>query len=347
MARRKLRQSLETPVTAEGLRVRVPVLRVRGRRDGPRLAVTAAQHGRELNGTAACAAVFEALDPAALCGEAVFLPVMNPVGVRTRRQDFPREEGRYRQQRFAEDCNLNRAWGRSPAEDPPGYARAIAETVWERELRTADCVVDLHGWSDSSLGLAWGHRRHRAAVRAFGLPWHLVHRRRTPRRTGMLEALCQAEGITAVTVELTPQNRLCRTSVRRARRGIRNLLRHAGQLEGKPELPPRQYEFDTDHVETVVKAPTAGLVESPVRPGEWIRAGEEFLALRRLTDLRKVWSFAAPRDALVWNAGRACWGEDYPEHAVVEAGQTIGLLKEPSRILRHADAAEVSHAAQD
>ncbi len=92
----QIKSFLEMPRFAQSVKARLPVLTVTGAHAGPLAVIMAGQHGRELNGLAAIEKVFHELDPQALRGTAAFLPVLTPLAVLMRRQDFPAEEFRYR-----------------------------------------------------------------------------------------------------------------------------------------------------------------------------------------------------------------------------------------------------------
>jgi predicted deacylase len=296
----------------------------------------ACQHGRELNGTAAIARAFERLSPAALRGTVVLLPLMNPVAARMHAMEYPVEAPRFRPTGIAQNVNMNRMWPRPPEGSRGTYAAAVAEAVWSAYVRRADVVVDLHGWSGLSLSLAWSHQRHRALLRAFGLPWHLVYRKAPPRDRGLVEDAAQARGIPWITCELAPQNEIRREAVDFGCRGILNVLKFLGLIPGTPELPPVQYEFDDRHEETVIKTPAEGLLVSDFAIGDWVRKGETVLRVRSLNTLATAYAFRAPHDALVFNIGGTHWGEDTLASFVVYPGQVVGLLKKPTRILKHA-----------
>ncbi|MBF0244371.1 MAG: succinylglutamate desuccinylase/aspartoacylase family protein [Planctomycetes bacterium] len=338
MTPEKTRSFLETGHFAEGVKVRLPMLRVRGRGEGPKLVVTAAQHGRELNGIASIERVFAQLDPAKVKGEVVFLPVMNPLAVRSRRQDFPQEECRYRHLPISQSCNMNRLWPGGSEEKNGTYASAVAEVAWDRVLQNADIVIDLHGWSGSSLSLVWGQKIHRKYVRAFGLPWHMILEKKDDPKGGMLDALCRSHGMITMIAELTPQSILSNRSVGFGENGILNVMKTAGMLEGSPTLPATQCELDESHEETIVRSPVAGLAVSDFEIGDMIKRGETLVRVLSLETLESIFSFSSPHNALVWNVGTAAWGEDHTEHAVVEPGQIIGMIKRPSRILKNGKA---------
>ncbi len=315
----------------QGVRPRLPLLRIRGARPGPLAVCLAAQHGRELNGIVALAQAFAAIDPEAVSGDIVFLPVMNPLAVRTRRQDYPIEEDRYRHAAPA-GSNMNRTWC---VEDRrrESFAGRVTEKVWRDYVRHADLLLDLHGWQ--GLSMAWSLRRHSDLLLAFGLPWNLIHKKPPAAERGMLETAAVAAGIPCVTAEFMPQNRICTESVRLARRGVVNLLRYRGLLPGTLELPAEQYMFTERHIEQVVTAPCEGLLESSVQAGQFVERGERVLTIHSLETLEPIFEYRATRRALVFSIGETAWGEDLPASHVVSSGQMVAILKVVSRTVRN------------
>jgi uncharacterized protein len=329
----KTRAFLETRRFAQGAKAQIPVLTVTGKTPGPLAVIMAGQHGRELNGIAAIERAFTQLRPADLRGTVVFLPVMNPLAVRIHSQEFPTEKARYRPARMHFNVNMHASWGLGRS-DGSSYAAAVTEVAWDSYVRHADLGIDLHGWSDLSLCLAWGLRKHRALLRAFGLPWHMTKAK--VRKDGQTtEEVAARHGIPWLTCELVPQNRICREAVHYGERGILNALKFAEMLSGEPELPPVQYEFTENHVETVIQTPAEGLLVGECRKGDWVRQGQTVLRVLSLATLESVFEFKAPHDSLVFNLGGAHWGEDIPESFVVFPGQMVALLKQPQRILRN------------
>ena len=329
----KSRAFIEPRRFAEGIKPRIPVLTVTGAKRGPLAVIMACQHGRELNGIAAIERAFNRLRPADLAGTVVFLPVMNPVGARIHSQEYPTEKPRYRPTSLRHNMNVHASYGPASAATD-SYAAAIAEVAWATYVRHADVGIDLHGWSGLSLCLAWGERKHRALLRAFGLPWHMV--KAHPRVIGStVETVAQSAGIPWLTCELVPQNQICNESVHFGERGILNTLKGAGLLKGALDLPPVQYEFLEDHVESVIRTPAEGLVVSDFQKGDWIKQRQTVVRVLSLETLTTVYEFKAPHDALAFNIGGTHWGEDIPESHVVFPGQIVGLLKQPTIILEH------------
>ncbi|MCF7855899.1 MAG: succinylglutamate desuccinylase/aspartoacylase family protein, partial [Candidatus Pacebacteria bacterium] len=298
-------------------------------------------HGREINGIAAIERVFESLDPGDVCGDVVFFPVMNPLAVRMQQQDFPTEENRYRPVSFTRTCNMNRTWP-DQKRQIECYAAAITSIVWETYVRHADVLLDLHGWGGRSLSLAWAHERDLELLRSFGFPWYMV-RRDPSKATGVSETTAWSAGIPVIVTELAPQNAVHNPTVKLAVRSIGNLLKFKGLLKGEPDLPPVQVEFDQDHEETALVSEAEGLLVSEREPGDWVREGQGIARVISLETLETLWSFEAPYDGLVYNLGAGLgWGEDHLESAVVFPGQTVGLLKKPSRVFRNRQESEDS-----
>ena len=333
----KYREMIETKRAAQGVRAQLPVLTVVGAKPGPVAFIMSNQHGRELHGIPAIARVFAQLRPEKMTGTAVFLPVMNPVGTRMRRQDYPLEEPRYRPTNLLRaDFNINRHWTDNAQDrNRQTYAATIAETVWKRYWRYADVSLDLHGWTGMSLSLAWAERKDLNLLRGYGFPWHQVQDKPVPPDSGLSEAIAHQAGIPHLITELSPQNTLDPAMVAAAVRSITNLLKLAGLLKGRPELPPIQYEFDEAHVETALRPDAEGILVSDLRKGDFVRQGQLVAQVLSLETLAPVWEFHAPHDALVFNLGGVIWGEDFQDSAIVYPGQIVGLLKQPTHILRN------------
>lgn len=116
----------------DGTPVTVPIAVVTGVDPGPTLTVTGAVHGDEYVGWGVIAALLRELDPSAMAGKLVGLPITNPFAyyaeARVNKFDY-------------EYMNLNRIW---PG-DPEGYlSQRMAAVLFEQVLRHADAVIDFH-----------------------------------------------------------------------------------------------------------------------------------------------------------------------------------------------------------
>ncbi|MCE9614844.1 MAG: succinylglutamate desuccinylase/aspartoacylase family protein [Lentisphaerae bacterium] len=327
----KRRGLLETAHVAQGVKTRLPVLIAQGSRPGPLAVVTACQHGRELNGIASIARAFEHINTKEMTGCAVFLPIMNPLAIRAHQMDFPLEKLRYRHTGVSQNMNMNRAWRKNrTSTNSNSYIQEITDIVWKTYLKHADVCLDLHAWTDNSLSLAMGYKKHLSLLKAFGLPWFAVVE--SSYASGSCTWLACSSGIPSMICELTPQNMICPETVAHGERGIMNLLKFSGILSGEPERPETQYEFGPGHKEHVIKTDAEGLLVSDHRIGDPVTQGETVLSVLSLDSLKPVFEFKAPCDSLLFNLGGCPFGEDSLPSAVVYPGQMVGLLKQPTKM---------------
>jgi predicted deacylase len=327
----KSRSFLETPNYVDGIKARIPVLTVKGKKSGPMVVITAAQHGRELNGIASIERVFSELNSNDLSGTVVFLPVMNPLAVNSLKQDFPYESTRFRSTIPADKTmNMNRNWQTDPK--LKSYGKEVCSIAWEIYLKHADLIIDLHGWSELSLSLAWTLEEHRDLLKSFGLPWFMTQKKGNyPANT--LDGKAMEAEIPCITAELASQSSLNNQCVRFGENGILNVLRFKGMLNDREVLlPETQYEFSNKHVEKILTTPVHGLVVSDYEKGDFVKKGTVVCRVVSLETLETIWTAKSPFDGLLFNSGGTAWGEDLPPHSVVYPGQMVGILKKPTRI---------------
>ena len=115
---------------ADGSTVRLPLLVAAGRSPRPRLVITAGIHGDEYEGPRAITDLLGTLDPAALEGTVVAVPVANPPAFAAGTRTSP-----------LDGLNLARIF---PGDPDGTISQRIAYTLVERIVRGADLLVDLH-----------------------------------------------------------------------------------------------------------------------------------------------------------------------------------------------------------
>ena len=214
--------------TVDGAPYRLPMWLVNGAHDGPTLAVTAGVHPAEYASIAAALHVGQTIDPAALHGRVVVVPVMNLPAFTARSIYVCPLDGK----------NLNRVF---PG-DPGGTAsEQIAAWVFEHVIGRADYFVDMHGGDliealvpftifyksgdprvrDVSLGMA----------KAFGIP--ILVGSETP---GGTYSAAAAAGIPAILTEAGGQGIWTADDVCAHTDGVERLMRHLQMIDGGP--PP-------------------------------------------------------------------------------------------------------------
>ena len=320
---KKLEMTLEVPTIAQGSRAILPALVARGLKPGPRVLMFATQHGRELHGLVALGRAFEKIDPENLSGEVVFLPVLNPLAVRMRTQDFPNELKRFRSSQ--KSCwNMNRTWGLGV----DSWSGSISSYIGECFVKNVDAVIDLHGWS--GLSTAWS--RDRDMLLAFGCPSNFI--RKVDPLSGMLEDYCDKLGIQNLVVELAPQNQLDIKSLAMAELGIFNMLKYLKLLPGKLCLPDIQYIFNNNQ-EDILFAKEEGICEPMVSMGDLIESNQVIAKLWNLSTMTSPMEIRSPNKGLVFSICKAPSDEDCHSSCMVNKGDFLAIIKPDIEIIKN------------
>ena len=201
-------------------------------RDGPTALLIGGSHGDEYEGPIALQRLAATLDPAEMTGRAIVLPILNLPAFRAGRRTSPIDGG-----------NLNRLF---PGRPDGTVTEKIAHFVSVELLPRADLVLDIHsgGRTLDFLPFAAAHvlpdpghqARCVAAMEAFAAPYSCLMREIDD--AGMLDTEAERRGLTFVTTEIGGGGTATARTVAIAARGARNLLIHAGVLEGEPEPAP-------------------------------------------------------------------------------------------------------------
>jgi predicted deacylase len=271
------RTTLTVGVTsrADGSAIALPVMVVRGTANGPTLLVSAGVHGDEFEGMRALQVVFEGLQPDALRGTFVGVPVANPPAFEAGLRVNPDDR-----------LDLARVF---PGDRHGTVTEQIAHVLTHAVIRHADLFCDLHsagqyyampplcGYSLYPEPLLTVQRK---AARAFGLPliWG------TPPLPGRSLSAAADFQVPAIYAEITGEGRCRPADVNRYAAGIRGLLGHLGITDDTAgEGEPRVIEDRTENagfLQRQMRAPIGGLFDPAVRPGETVQPGQPIGAVR-------------------------------------------------------------------
>lgn len=251
--------------------------------DGPTALLTGANHGDEYEGPIALFDLARSLDPATLAGRVIIVPTLNAPAFRAGTRTSPIDRG-----------NLNRSFPGSPT---GSVTEKIADYVTRELLPRADVVLDFHsgGRTLDFVPFAAAHvlpdkaqeARARAAVAAFGAPYSVQMLEIDS--VGMYDTTAEETGKTFVTTELGGGGTARVDTVAIARRGVRNLLAHAGVLRGAPE-PAATRWLDMPSGDCFTFAEDDGLLEPVVDLGAMVAAGDVVARIHPVarTDLAPV-----------------------------------------------------------
>ncbi|HKY51634.1 MAG TPA: M14 family metallopeptidase [Candidatus Limnocylindria bacterium] len=252
-----------------------PYIALAGRESGPTVLVTAGIHAAEYTGIEAAIRLGRDVAPERLRGILIVLPLLNRPGFYERSIYVNPEDG----------DNLNRLF---PGDPKGKWGERFAHRLLTEIVTRCEYAVDLHAGDliedltpfviYRETGEAALDERIRTMANAYGAKW-AVKSAPTGERPGSLYALAALNGVASIVAESGGRGLLIEEDVARHVRGVTNILRAIGALEGTAEaLPPprvvRAFEW--------LRSPAEGLFRCRVRVEQHVAAGE---VLGELVDL--------------------------------------------------------------
>ena len=252
----------EVGETYLGDAVEIPVTVVNGEHAGPRVVMTAAVHGDELNGVKVLQEVADAYDPGELHGTLVVLHVVNVPGYLAQQRYLP-----------IYDQDVNRSF---PGREAGNAAERIAHEVYERFVSRCDLGLDFHTSTRNRTTMY--HVRAdledpevERLARAFGANV-LLH---GTGETGSLRSVATANGTPTITVEMGKAHRFQPALIEKAVAGVENVLAEFGALaDVEPTEPKWRTIMGGDQEKRWLRADTGGLVDMEWGPHPLVHEGE-------------------------------------------------------------------------
>jgi uncharacterized protein len=239
--------------------VEMPVWVINGRRAGPRLFISAAIHGDELNGIEIIRRI-RARPLTGLRGTLLLVPVVNVFGLLHHARYLPDRR------------DLNRSF---PGSERGSLAARLAHLFMSEIVARCMHGIDLHTGALHRSNLPQiraqlDDAETRALALAFGAPVVLDSRL----RDGSLREAAAGRGIPTLIYEAGEALRFDEMSIRMGVAGIIEVMRQLGMLRRKtPQRPhaARPVVAESSHW---VRAPAGGILRSALRLGQRISAGE-------------------------------------------------------------------------
>jgi hypothetical protein len=264
-----------------GSDISIPIYVWRGEDPGPTIAITAAVHGDEINGTGTIRHLIREQPFDLKAGTLIMVPVINMMGFERHSRYLPDRR------------DLNRSF---PGTKEGSLASRMARSFFDQVIRGCDYCIDLHTAAVRRTNFpnvrADLDNEHLAAfARAFGAS--LIVDSKGPK--GSLRASACKIGCSTLILEAGEVWKVEPGVVEYAVRGIMNCLRSLKMIEGKPIEPAFRLETKTTKW---VRAAQAGFLEFHVSPGEIVEEGQ---ALATNTDLvgDEQQVITSPRDGVV------------------------------------------------
>ncbi len=254
--------------------VMVPVAVVRNG-SGPTALLTGGNHGDEYEGPLALYDLARTLRPDAVAGTVIIVPAMNYPAFLAGTRTSPIDRG-----------NMNRSF---PGRPDGTVTEKIADYFQRELLPRADLVLDFHSGGRTLDFLPWcaAHiladkaleAKSFAAVEAFSAPWSV--RMLEIDSVGMYDTATEEMGKVFVTTELGGGGTARAETVKIARRGVLNVLRHAGIVAGEADRHPTRW-LDMPSGDCFAFAEESGMIETMADLGEPVEEGDVVARVHRI-----------------------------------------------------------------
>jgi len=235
-----------------------PVFVARGAAPGPTLCVTAVIHGDEINSAEIARRAFSSVDPEALQGTLVVLPMVNALGFRTMDRYMPDRR------------DLNRYF---PGSETGSVASIVANAVFDKVVRRCDRLIDLHTGSNYRTNMAQ-IRVDTESAESFAMATHfgagIIVAGEGP--DGSLRREAVKAGVPAIIYESGPPYLFVPQEIETGTRGVLNVMDHLGMYESIDQFPPAKLLARSYWVR--VPMGQGGIYLPVVRLGDRVKVGD-------------------------------------------------------------------------
>ncbi len=241
--------------TASSLAVRV----LHGARPGPAVFVSGAIHGDEIVGTAVIQRLARELDPQALSGTVMLVPVANIFGFITHSRYLPDRR------------DLNRCF---PGSAGGSLAGQLANIFYREVVGRCTLGIDIHTaaihrYNLPQIRIAAGNMRLIELAMAFGAPVIIE----SPLREGSLRDLAQKKGVDMLLMEAGEALRFDRLSIETGVAGVLRVLAHLGMIEADDGLTEVGIPARANR-SVWVRSPRGGVAHLTRESGAAVRKGD-------------------------------------------------------------------------
>jgi hypothetical protein len=251
--------------------IRIPLIVVNGRRPGVSLCLTAGVHAAEYPGIDAVMRTMHELDPSALSGAVIAVPVVNPTMFQRRSGFLSPIDG----------LNLNRS---APGGADGSISEILAHVMLTEVIGACQYHIDCHGgdqgeilWPYAGYALTGNPEQDRQGeelARLYSPNIVALYREGStlPPTAGSMTNQASRRGIISILAEAGSNGTLDPEDVRIHMSGMRNVMKRLRMIPGEPDaIRDRIYPSD----QFVVSARRGGLLRLKIAIGETIEQGQE------------------------------------------------------------------------
>lgn len=293
----------------------VPIAVVNGG-PGPTALLFGGNHGDEYEGPVTLIKLARALDPAALQGRVIIMPMLNRPAVEAGTRLSP-----------LDGKNMNRAFPGRPDDSITGM---IAHYVSSVLFPMAELVIDIHSGGRSAHFLPSVNmhrvpddaqmRKMIAAALAWGAPYIFIYR--DVGGVGLLPGLAEQLGKVTLGTEMGSASQFG-PAILTITDGVWNVLRHAGILIDRPPDPPAApaQVVAADQYDDYLMAPVSGIFEPFVEMGDQVAVGQPVGQIHSVEQ-----PFADPTPVLARTGGMLMSRRAFP---LTRQGDNVATLVRP------------------
>lgn len=239
--------------------VALPVRVVHGRKPGPRLFVSAAVHGDEINGVEIIRRLLRQSVLKQLRGALIAVPIVNVYGFVAQTRYLPDRR------------DLNRSF---PGSAKGSLAARLANTFLQEVVAKATHGIDLHTGSLHrtnlpQLRVTLSEPGVEAMANSFGAPVIMD----SELRPGSLRQAVSSMGVPVLVYEAGEALRFDEVSIKAGLRGVLSVMRHLGMLPAS-KSKGRAFDPFVAHGSAWVRAPESGILVSQLALGARIEKGQ-------------------------------------------------------------------------
>ncbi len=253
-------QKFEVPISrlSTGTQLSLPATILNGKYSGPKLLLSAAIHGDELNGIEIVRRILSETDPRTLRGTIIATPVVNVFGYLTQTRYLPDRR------------DLNRSF---PGSKSGSLAAQIAHLFLQTFVSRADFGIDFHTGSGGRTNLAQVRGNFldeptREAALVFGAPAAIQARE----RANSLRAIAAKRGLPMLVFEGGESLRFDPEAIRFGVEGVSRVMIHLGMKVGTID-PPKRPSFVAES-STWLRTSRGGLFHPTTQLGDRVKASE-------------------------------------------------------------------------
>lgn len=297
---------------SDGTPIRVPIVLISGKQPGKTFYLQAISDGNELNGIAVVHKILRTITPSELRGNLIVVPIVNVHAFHAKQAYSP-----------VDSVKMNRCF---PGRAEGTSSQRIAYHLFQKAIQHADYCIDLHQGGvqpmidEVRVRVGEKHQLHTACLelaRIFGIGYILDQK--GPK--GQLAQAAPDIGIPTIDPELGGTHGWDNKSIKKGIRGIQNVLKHYGFIEGKPDIPAQQTVVNRF---VTVLSDKGGFVYYKVKLYEHLNVGDP------IAEIRDVYGNVcevvnSPEEGIFWS---------HPVYPMVASGGIIGKIGTPINFIR-------------